>query len=464
MKTANVVSTTYQQQSASASQKNATTPLEENAFSTHFNRELSTVNNNRSATKSNVTNGDNNNSNNNIQRTSNSRSNDQNQVATNKVSDDTASESVAQSTPSSTAVSTNDKVPGSSGKDKKEAQNNDSNQDDNNPLMLLFGAMSSVPKIDLPNTASTPTNTNAEANNASISAGTATVTDTLASASAAAASALPGAKKDTSILALEDNNGNANTDPTDASDSHVAETNFSQKLANLKDIVAAQHEGTPSEGENAVNAKPSTAVSPGANATSNEASITASLQAKLEKIAVAITPQATTVATNIANIAATAAPAAAANTPIAQPFGTSGWDKAVGQKVLWMVGESIHSAELSLNPPDLGPLQVVLKVTNEHASASFMCAQPEVREALEASMPKLRQMMSDAGIQLSGFSVNTQASNQGQQGNNYRPSAQEMAQNGRIGSNLQQTEPTSTVATRPSRVFTSRIGEVDTFA
>ncbi|MFZ6753144.1 flagellar hook-length control protein FliK [Undibacterium sp. Dicai25W] len=162
---------------------------------------------------------------------------------------------------------------------------------------------------------------------------------------------------------------------------------------------------------------------------------------------------------NIAQIAANSG--LMHNGQITQAFGSTGWDKAIGQKVLWMVGESIHSAELSLNPPDLGPLQVVLKVSNEHASASFMCAQPEVREALESSLPKLRQMMSDAGIQLSGFSVNTQSSGQGQQGSGYQPSSQHQTTNSRSSAITGEITP---VLTAPTRVFTSKIGEVDTFA
>jgi flagellar hook-length control protein FliK len=82
------------------------------------------------------------------------------------------------------------------------------------------------------------------------------------------------------------------------------------------------------------------------------------------------------------------------------PVGTPAWDQALGQKVVWMVGGGQQSAALTLNPPDLGPMQVVLHVSNGQADASFTANQPEVRAALEAAMPKLREMMSDAGIQL----------------------------------------------------------------
>ena len=147
---------------------------------------------------------------------------------------------------------------------------------------------------------------------------------------------------------------------------------------------------------------------------------------------------------------------------ISPPLNSSAWDKAVGQKVIWMVGASMQSAELTLNPPDLGPLQIVLNVTNDQANATFISAHPDVREALEASLPKLRQMMDDAGVQLSGFSVNAEASNQGQQGREFRQTnpSTSIARNGRSESVIS-NQPISDVKTTK---IISRIGAVDTFA
>lgn len=93
------------------------------------------------------------------------------------------------------------------------------------------------------------------------------------------------------------------------------------------------------------------------------------------------------------------------NERLTPPVGTNAWDQALGQKVVWMVAGGQQSASLTLNPPDLGPLQVVLNVNNSHASASFTAAQPEVRQAIEAALPKLREMMGEAGIQLGQTSV-----------------------------------------------------------
>lgn len=94
---------------------------------------------------------------------------------------------------------------------------------------------------------------------------------------------------------------------------------------------------------------------------------------------------------------------------IAPRVGSKGWDLALGQKMIWMVAGDESSVQLSLNPPDLGPLQVVLSVSDNQIDASFVSAHLDVREAIEAASPKLKEMMESAGISLSGFSVSAQA-------------------------------------------------------
>jgi flagellar hook-length control protein FliK len=137
--------------------------------------------------------------------------------------------------------------------------------------------------------------------------------------------------------------------------------------------------------------------------------------------------------------------------------GTPAWDQALGQKVVWMVAGEQQSASLTLNPPDLGPLQVVLNVTNSNATATFSAAQPEVRQALEAALPKLREMLGDAGIQLGQASVNSGAQNQ-------QAAADQQASHG-----ARRAEPADSRADASIRVgrvqpASSGLGLVDTFA
>ena len=111
--------------------------------------------------------------------------------------------------------------------------------------------------------------------------------------------------------------------------------------------------------------------------------------------------------------------------------GTPAWDQQLGQKVVWMAAGGDQSATLTLNPPDLGPVQVVLTVTNDQADAAFMSAQPEVRQALEAAMPRLREMMSEAGIAFGSATVS--AGTPEQQNNGERAASGERRGNGQGG-------------------------------
>lgn len=101
-------------------------------------------------------------------------------------------------------------------------------------------------------------------------------------------------------------------------------------------------------------------------------------------------------------------------------LGATGWDQALGQKVLWLVSHQQQVAELSLNPPDLGPLQVVLSMADDQLSATFVSQQADVRNALEAALPRLKEMMAENGINLSSTTVSSDSAQQ--QGRFERPS------------------------------------------
>jgi len=89
--------------------------------------------------------------------------------------------------------------------------------------------------------------------------------------------------------------------------------------------------------------------------------------------------------------------------------GAPGWDGALGQRVLWMATKQQQVAEIRLNPPNLGPLEVRLTITNDQASAQFVSHHPAVREAIEAALPRLREMLADSGINLGNVQVGSES-------------------------------------------------------
>lgn len=95
--------------------------------------------------------------------------------------------------------------------------------------------------------------------------------------------------------------------------------------------------------------------------------------------------------------------------PIKASVGSIEWGGALGEKVVWMATQNHQVAELHLNPPSLGPLEVRLTVSNDQATALFVSHQPAVREAIETALPRLREMLADNGIMLGNATVSSES-------------------------------------------------------
>ena len=106
-----------------------------------------------------------------------------------------------------------------------------------------------------------------------------------------------------------------------------------------------------------------------------------------------------------------------------------GFDKAVnihksdgqqqlGEKIRWMVNARNTMAEIRLDPPELGSMQVRVNVAGDAASVSFVVQSQQAKDALADAMPKLRDMLSEQGIELGDAQVrkdNSSGQENGQQ-------------------------------------------------
>jgi hypothetical protein len=93
---------------------------------------------------------------------------------------------------------------------------------------------------------------------------------------------------------------------------------------------------------------------------------------------------------------------------IAPALGESAWSNALGVRVQWMAQNNLQTARLTINPEHLGPIHIQVQMNNQQASIQFFSAQPEVREALQASIPILSNTLAQEGIQLTNSSVSPQ--------------------------------------------------------
>lgn len=73
----------------------------------------------------------------------------------------------------------------------------------------------------------------------------------------------------------------------------------------------------------------------------------------------------------------------------------------------WMHTQGRGVAELRLNPEELGPVHVTITTDEQRVEANFVCAHPVTRDLLEAAMPRLRDAMEAAGMELAGGFVAT---------------------------------------------------------
>ncbi|MBD8626080.1 flagellar hook-length control protein FliK [Oxalobacteraceae sp. CFBP 8753] len=146
-------------------------------------------------------------------------------------------------------------------------------------------------------------------------------------------------------------------------------------------------------------------------------------------------------------------------------LGTQAWDNQVSQRIVYMVGKE-QAATLTLNPPDLGPVQIVLNVTNDQATVAFSSDQLDVRQALENALPRLREMMSESGIALGNATVdaNVPDQRQQQQDSDRRAQGGQGGAGGLTGDGQDAAPAVNEVAPRTRTVSIGDRGMVDLFA
>lgn len=145
--------------------------------------------------------------------------------------------------------------------------------------------------------------------------------------------------------------------------------------------------------------------------------------------------------------------------PVHTPASQRLWAEDVGSRLIWMAGRGESKAELVLTPPSLGKLAVSIQVNGDQASAQFVAATPVARDALEQALPRLREVLQQAGISLGEANVSTSGEQQargdanGQQEGHHRSGQRATA------------APVVQPIAQPAAVWSSGgLGMIDTFA
>lgn len=98
------------------------------------------------------------------------------------------------------------------------------------------------------------------------------------------------------------------------------------------------------------------------------------------------------------------------------PMQQGGWSEAVVDRVMWLSSQNLKSAEIQLDPAELGRLEVRISVNQEQTQVSFASPNAQVREALDGQMHRLRELFNQQGMNQLDVSVSDQSLNRGWQG------------------------------------------------
>lgn len=97
----------------------------------------------------------------------------------------------------------------------------------------------------------------------------------------------------------------------------------------------------------------------------------------------------------------------AMNTPLQHPD----WNNEFAQRITWMANHKIQAAELRLNPQHLGPIDIQVRMDGDQANLVFGAAHAQVRDAIEAALPRLREMFAAQGLNVAQVNVDVRDGN-----------------------------------------------------
>ena len=105
------------------------------------------------------------------------------------------------------------------------------------------------------------------------------------------------------------------------------------------------------------------------------------------------------------------------------PVNAPEFREALGVQVSLLARDGVHTAQLHLNPADMGPVSIQIAMDGTLARVDFGADMAATRTAIEASMPELASALLDAGFTLAGGGVSQHAKGQTQPDAESRPGA-----------------------------------------
>ncbi|MGL4224313.1 MAG: flagellar hook-length control protein FliK [Vibrio sp.] len=86
----------------------------------------------------------------------------------------------------------------------------------------------------------------------------------------------------------------------------------------------------------------------------------------------------------------------------------------MAERVQMMLSKNLKNIDIRLDPPEMGRLQIRLNMQGDGANVHFTVANSQARDLLEQTLPRLREMLAQQGVQLGESSVQQQSTGQQQ--------------------------------------------------
>ena len=99
---------------------------------------------------------------------------------------------------------------------------------------------------------------------------------------------------------------------------------------------------------------------------------------------------------------------------LATPVNAPEFREALALQVSLLARDGVQTAELHLNPADMGPVSIQIVMEGNQARVDFGADVAATRKAIEDGMPELASALRDAGFTLAGGGVSQHAKGQGQ--------------------------------------------------
>ena len=130
--------------------------------------------------------------------------------------------------------------------------------------------------------------------------------------------------------------------------------------------------------------------------------------------------------------------------------------EAVKDKIMVIISQKLQQFDIRLDPPELGSVHVRVNLQHEQAVVNFVVQNQQAKEAFEENLGKLKEMLSQKGIDVGDANVEQQTQQSSDEEKN--------SQSSDSGSRGEQNETDSAVTILSADLFKSSPSTIDYYA